>query len=160
MASINLTFNSYRDMLIFCKTVTQSCMYIPSEPTTEPSPEPEPEIPTNINYAQLDELSNNINNFVDDISNDLEFDTPQPQFDHIGKRMKQILMLFWNHKLFNYNMVRDNLGKTPSGNYIHYQLVLDQMERKNLIIKVDDEQYFVNPKVIDQKPHWLKLELK
>ena len=148
MSTITLQFDNYNDMIRFCKTVTQNCMYIPKE-----------EEPIHVDYTQLDELSNDINNFVDDVEKDLEFETDEPDFSYFGKRQKQIVKLFWRLKIFSIQMVRFELNnKKPHGSYVDIIDVLSRMVRKNLLIQIDSNHYFVNPKVIDQKPTWLNLD--
>ena len=148
MTTITLQFDNYNDMIRFCKTVTQNCMYIPKE-----------EEPINVDYTQLDQLSNDINNFVDDVEQDLEPQTDEPDFSYLGKRQKQIVKLFWKLKIFSIDMVRFELpNKTSNGSYVDYTKVLTRMKRKNLLIQIDNHHYFVNPKVIDQKPEWLSLD--
>lgn len=171
MSTITLQFDNYNDMIRFCKTVTKNCACTPkddSDPITHtyipPTNLPDHQNKSNqinVDYTQLDELSNDINSFVDDVEQYLEPQIDDPQFAHMGKYQKAIVKLFWHLKIFSTEMVMFKMpNKTANGSYINYYNIIKTMVEKNLLIQIDDNHYFVNPKVIDQKPKWLSLDVE
>lgn len=151
MPLITLQFDSYDDMTNFCKQVARSTM--PSQHNY------------GVDYSQLEALSNNINNFCDeveaDLDADLETEYPVPDVKHIGATQKAIIKMFCNYKIFTFEMVKFRMPKkTKAGNYVEYRQTLDRMIRKNLLIVLDKKNYFVNPILKDLKPDWLDIYIQ
>ena len=151
MPLITLQFDSYDDMTNFCKQVARSTM------STHKN--------IGVDYSQLEALSNNINTFCDeveaDLDADLETENPVPDLKHIGRIQKAIIRMFCNYKIFNFEMVKFRMPiKTEGGNYIEYKQVLNRMVQKNMLILLDNHNYFVNPALKDLRPDWLDIHIK